>query len=178
VCSFTVTVEDSTLPVITCPASKTVNAECPMGAAVTYAAPTATDNCSIASIENSGLASGSLFPIGDSTVTSTATDSSNNQATCSFTFHVKGAEEQLNDLIKLVNGLRVNSRTKRAWARQLGEVLSHGLMSETSCNALSKFNAMVQKAQKTKKLTRAQATQLLNAANRIQAVTGCQPTTC
>jgi hypothetical protein len=177
--SFTVTVEDNTLPVITCPASKVINAACLTGAAVTYTAPTATDNCSVASIVNVGLASGSVFPIGDSTVTSTATDSSNNQATCSFTFHVKGAEEQLSDLIRLVNGLRVNSRTKRHMGRQLGEVRSHGLMSETSCNELSTFVAMVQKAQKTKKLTPAQATQLLNAANRIQAVTGCKPvTTC
>jgi hypothetical protein len=178
-CSFTVTVEDNTLPVITCPASKVVNAACPTGATVTYTAPTVTDNCSVVSIVNVGLASGSVFPIGDSTVTSTATDSSNNQATCSFTFHVKGAQEQLNDLIRLVNGLPVNSRTKQPWARQLGEVLSHGLMSKTSCNELSKFITMVQNAQKTKKLTPAQATQLLNAANRIQAVTGCQPvTTC
>ena len=178
-CSFTVTVEDNTLPVITCPASKVVNAACPTGATVTYTAPTATDNCSVASVVNVGLASGSVFPIGDSTVTSTATDSSNNQATCSFTVHVKGAKEQLNDLIRLVNGLPVNSRTKQLWAGQLGEVLSHGLMSKTSCRELSKFIAMVQIAQKTKKLTPAQATQLLNAANRIQAVTGCQRvTTC
>jgi hypothetical protein len=178
-CSFTVTVEDNTPPVITCPASKVVNAECATGAAVTYTAPAATDNCSVASIVNVGLASGSVFPIGDSTVMSTATDSSNNQATCSFTVRVKGAEEQLDDLIRLVNGLPVNSRTKRRLGRQLSEVLSHGLMSKTSCNELSTFIAMVKKAQKTKKLTPAQATQLLNAANRIQAVTGCQPvTTC
>src|SRR5207249_2293136 len=56
-CSFTVTVEDNTPPVITCPASKVINAECPTGAAVTYTAPTATDNCSVASIVNVGLAS-------------------------------------------------------------------------------------------------------------------------
>jgi hypothetical protein len=175
-CSFSVTVEDNTLPVITCPASKVVNAECQMGVAVTYAAPTATDNCSIASVVNVGLASGSVFPIGDSTITSTATDSSNNQAICSFTIHVKGAEDQLNDLITLVNGLSINSRTKQRWLRQLSEVRSNKSMSENSCNELSKFIKMVQKA---KKLAPAKATQLLDAANRIQAVTGCQPgTTC
>ncbi|MEY2538108.1 MAG: large repetitive protein [Verrucomicrobiota bacterium] len=175
-CSFTVTVEDRTLPVITCPASKVVNAECQTGATVTYTAPTATDNCSIASIVNVGLASGSLFPIGDSTITSTATDSSNNRATCSFIIHVNGPEEQLNDLIRLVNGLPLNSRTKQRWVRQLNEVQSHGLMSKISCDELSKFMGVVQKA---KKLTPTQAAQLRDAATRIQAVTGCQPgTTC
>lgn len=175
----TVIIKDVTPPVITCPASKVVNAQCATGATVTYTAPTATDNCSIASIVNVGLASGSVFPIGDSTVTSTATDSSNNQVTCTFRVRVKGAEEQLNDLITLVNGLPVSSRTKKRLDRHLYEVLSHGLMSEISCHELRKFIAIVQKAQKKKKLTAPQATQLLDAASRMQAVTGCQPgTTC
>ncbi|MFL6277629.1 MAG: HYR domain-containing protein [Blastocatellia bacterium] len=87
-CSFTVTVNDTQPPSITCPANVTSVSPVPgTGGVVTYPPPTASDNCP-------GVAtsctppSGSTFPLGTTSVTCTATDTSGNTATCSFTVSV------------------------------------------------------------------------------------------
>jgi hypothetical protein len=84
-CSFLITVNDNEAPVInSCPANITVpanNAGCT--ALVNWTAPTATDNCASPSL-TSNYNSGSVFPIGTTTVTYTASDISNNSTTCSF----------------------------------------------------------------------------------------------
>ncbi|MEK6289353.1 MAG: HYR domain-containing protein [Acidobacteriota bacterium] len=86
-CSFAVTVNDTQAPVITCPGdittTTTINSPC----AVATFAPTATDNCPGVTTLCSP-ASGSCFAVGTTTVTCTATDSSSNTATCSFTVSV------------------------------------------------------------------------------------------
>ena len=93
-CSFTVTVTDDELPVITgCPNNITVNNDAgDCGAVVTWTAPTADDNCSVASFV-SDHASGETFPVGTTTVTYTATDGAGNQAICSFTVTVEDNEK-------------------------------------------------------------------------------------
>ncbi len=96
-CSFTVTVNDVTPPVIACPANISVNATSAAGALVTYSAPVGTDNCSGATtVRTSGLASGATFPIGVTTVTHEVTDGSGNKAQCSFTVTVSGLAPQIN----------------------------------------------------------------------------------
>ena len=88
-CSFTVTVNDTQPPSITCPANQTAvtnQSVCPNTACqvVAFPAPVASDNCpGVVVVCNPP--SGSCFPVGVTTVTCTATDSSNNTATCSFT---------------------------------------------------------------------------------------------
>ncbi|MBI4751731.1 MAG: HYR domain-containing protein [Acidobacteria bacterium] len=89
-CSFTVTVNDTELPVVTCPGDIVTGATSTAGAVVTFN-PSASDNCSIASIE-AIPPSGSVFPIGTTPVTVTATDASNNTATCTFMVTVQGVE--------------------------------------------------------------------------------------
>ncbi len=86
----TVTVVDTTKPTLTCPTNVVVTL--PLNSmdtamAVDYSSPTATDNCSNVMITPS-KASGSVFPLGTTTVTLTATDGANNQTTCSFTVTV------------------------------------------------------------------------------------------
>jgi HYR domain len=49
--------------------------------------------------------SGSTFPIGDTEVTCTASDASGNRAIVTFTIHVQGAAEQLDDLGSTVIGV-------------------------------------------------------------------------
>jgi len=75
---------DSVAPVITCPSDVVVdNSPNSCGAVVSFAAPGASDNCpgvSVASVPPSG----SFFPVGNTLVTSTATDASGNQNTCTF----------------------------------------------------------------------------------------------
>ena len=80
--AFTVTVNDTQAPVITCPENQRLVTSGP--AAVRYALPTATDNCANPAV-NCVPASGAAFPLGVTTVTCTATDAANNRATCSFT---------------------------------------------------------------------------------------------
>ena len=90
-CSFTVTVTDVTSPAITCPANVTVDAAPGENSAVVnYAAPTASDNCSVASVVSTP-ASGSSFPIGTTTVNATATDASGNTSGCTFNVTVNAA---------------------------------------------------------------------------------------
>jgi gliding motility-associated-like protein len=78
-CTQIVTVEDNENPVITCPTDITINTDaglCTSTSAIGSA--TATDNCSV-TITNDAPAS---FPIGNTTVTYTATDGSGNSITC------------------------------------------------------------------------------------------------
>src|SRR5439155_15796560 len=82
-CTFTVTVNDVQLPVITCSTNRVVSVlagTCSRNATIVV---TATANCAGVNVV-SVPASGSSFAVGTTTVTSTATDASGNSATCSF----------------------------------------------------------------------------------------------
>jgi hypothetical protein len=89
-CSFTVTVNDTEDPAITCPADITTSndtGDC--SAVVTYTTPVGTDNCTGATTtQTAGLPSGSAFPVGVTTNTFVVTDAAGNTATCSFTVTV------------------------------------------------------------------------------------------
>jgi len=88
-CSFTVTVNDTQAPTITCPANVTTSADpnqC--SAVVTYSNATATDNCPGVGTPSCTPASGSTFPTGTTTVTCTVSDASGNSASCTFTVTV------------------------------------------------------------------------------------------
>ncbi|MBX7242026.1 MAG: HYR domain-containing protein [Bacteroidia bacterium] len=89
-CQFSVTVTDNQPPVLTnCPSNiSQFNDPNICGAAVTWVAPGATDNCSVTVTQTGGLSSGSVFPIGLSTVAYTATDAAGNTATCQFTITI------------------------------------------------------------------------------------------
>ncbi|MGD1848490.1 MAG: HYR domain-containing protein, partial [Salibacteraceae bacterium] len=93
-CSFTVTVTDTSAPAITCPPSVvTINDAGLCSAVVSYAAPTAIDNCpGVVVTQIAGLASGAVFPVGTTTNTYVATDSNGNADTCSFDVTVNDAE--------------------------------------------------------------------------------------
>lgn len=88
-CSFSVTVNDTQPPAITCPANISAMTSSPgsAGAIVTFASPTTSDNCGAASVV-CNPPSGSSFPPGTTTVTCTATDNAGNTASCSFTVAV------------------------------------------------------------------------------------------
>jgi hypothetical protein len=80
-CNFSVTVNDETAPMLNCPSNiSTCNSIVNFNAV-------ATDNCGLASVIYSH-APGSLFPIGVTTVTVTATDSSSNTASCTFNIEI------------------------------------------------------------------------------------------
>jgi hypothetical protein len=89
-CSMTITVEDDDAPTsATCPADDAVSITLgACGNLYSYAAPTFDDNCDgmgLAGTLTEGLASGSLFPVGTTTVTYEYTDAAGNgPAVCSF----------------------------------------------------------------------------------------------
>ena len=92
--STTVTPLDTTPPGITGPANVQVNTDPgAAGARVTYALPVANDSCSATTVTLiAGLPSGSLFPVGTTTVTYEAKDAANNRSTHSFTVTVTDNE--------------------------------------------------------------------------------------
>ncbi len=92
-CTFTVTVVDNELPVLnSCPTNITQSTDPGQCAAVvSFALPTATDNCP-GVIVASSIPSGTAFPKGTTTVTVTATDASGNRTACSFTVTVVDTE--------------------------------------------------------------------------------------
>ncbi|MCY1073852.1 HYR domain-containing protein [Archangium lansingense] len=79
---------DTTAPVLTCPASLSSTAPDANGMAVSYNPASATDDRDTPVIEY-GQASGSLFPVGTTAVTVTATDSAGNRSSCTFEVTVK-----------------------------------------------------------------------------------------
>jgi large repetitive protein len=93
-CTFTVTVNDTQLPSLTCPqniSTNTTTGQC--NRVVNYVNPTYSDNCAGGSISlYSGLASGSVFPTGVSTVVWRAFDNTANSTMCSFTITVTDNE--------------------------------------------------------------------------------------
>jgi hypothetical protein len=171
-CTFTVTVHDTEAPVVTCPAPIVVNATSPAGAVVSYV-PGVSDNCSVASTTCVPPAGG-LFAVGDTTAACTAADAANNQASCTFNVHVKGAAEQTSDLITVVGNLATKSGTKNALLAKLTEALAKLQSNNTAaaCGPLQSFINLVN-AQRDKDITANDADALIAAATTIRGANGC-----
>jgi hypothetical protein len=87
--NFTVTVRDTTPPVIAAHSDVTVQATSAAGATVSFAAATTIDLVDGAGVASCTPASGGVFPFGNTVVTCTATDAHGNVATpVMFTVHV------------------------------------------------------------------------------------------
>jgi hypothetical protein len=173
-CTTTVTLNADTLAptITTCPPNQSVNATSPTGAVVNYPAAIATDNCATPTLSYS-QAAGTLFPVGDTIVTVTATDAVGNQATCTFNVHVKGATEQLSDLIAYVTAMALDSGTKVSLQAKLSAAQS-ALAAGNPQGALTALQDFINAtlAVKGKKLTATQANRLISDATRIRAVIG------
>ena len=89
-CTTIVTVEDNILPAITCPADITVNTTVGFcSAIVNFPMAFASDNCGVASVtQTMGDPTGSMFPVGNTTIEFTAMDVNGNSNTCSFVITV------------------------------------------------------------------------------------------
>ena len=86
-CTFDVIVSDCEAPEITCSSNLVVCAS-PSGTnVVTWPDPVATDNCAVTNV-TCNPTNGSDFPVGETAVVCTATDSSGNQGYCWFTVTV------------------------------------------------------------------------------------------
>ena len=170
-CLFSVTVKDVEAPTISCPAPMTVDATSPLGVTVAFA-PLTGDNCSAA--VSSAPESGSVFAIGTTPVTSTAQDPSGNQSSCSFTVHVKGAAEQLNDLIAAVTNLSMKDGTRISLLAKLQAALAKVQASDTvaACGTIAAFINDVT-AHRGNDISVVDADALIAKATQIRTVLGC-----
>ncbi|TXI83470.1 MAG: HYR domain-containing protein [Crocinitomicaceae bacterium] len=84
-CSFTLSVMENVSPTITCPSNIST---CDPN--VTFSTPVFNDNCLVALVQTdaTGLSSGDVFPVGTTTLSFMAIDSSANSQTCSFQIQV------------------------------------------------------------------------------------------
>jgi uncharacterized protein (TIGR03382 family) len=92
-CSFSVYVVDPVAPDITCPGPQQVVASGPEGAVVEFPEAEVEDDLTTPTLRYSAEP-GSTFPIGETTVTATASDQGGNEASCSFTVTVTAPEEK------------------------------------------------------------------------------------
>jgi HYR domain len=89
-CSFNVTVDDAINPVITgCPSNITVSANASCQATVNWTAPTVSDNCGGTLTLTTTKNPATIFNVGTTVVTYTATDAAGNTSTCSFNVTVQ-----------------------------------------------------------------------------------------
>ena len=104
----TVTVSDVEAPALTVPATIVVSASAVTAKAVVTFSPVATDNCSRATVVSTP-ASGSLFPLGVSTVSVMATDTDGNTTSQTFKVEVRDVTPPTvrtrNVTVNLVNGI-------------------------------------------------------------------------
>lgn len=171
-CSQTVVVIDIEPPQIVCSTNRVTAATSSRGVIVIFPTPAATDNCPGVRVV-SVPPSGTTFPIGTSTVNCTAMDTSGNRAACSFTIRVKGAVEQVQDLIVLVGSFHLASGTENSLTSKLKSALvalSAGNIKSAN-DYLQSFIDFAN-AQSGKKLTTAQAKAMVAAATQIKAVAG------
>jgi hypothetical protein len=158
-------------PTLVLPATITVNATGPAGATVGYTA-SASDNAGGSGLASSSCtpASGSLFPIGTTTVNCTATDNVGNSSSGSFTVHIRSASEQVSVLLTAVDGVGPGSALTNKLTKVRGYIATNN--KAQACNGLSGFLGLVA-AQKGKTLTVAQADSFTAQANGIRATLDC-----
>jgi len=169
------TVNDNTPPVFTsCPTSITIEPTCPTGAIATYATPTATDNCGVTVTRTAGPASGSVFPIGTTTVTHVADDGHGNTATCTFTVTVLTPQAVIQNLKNSVSASSLTGTQKNGLLAKLDaalQAINGG--GGNACAKLSDFVMNVQTLINQGSLTAAQGNAWISSANHVRNTIGC-----
>ena len=172
--SQAITVLDLEAPTITVPADMRVDATSPSGAVAIYT-PLFNDNVRVT--DSSCLpASGSIFVMGPTLVTCTASDAAGNRAAASFTVTVVGPHDQLGDLIAYVLSLDLPNGTTNPLVAQLRAAFRTD-NNQVSCTKMSDFVHMVGK--KADAMSDGESAHMVSDATRIMGATGCDsdPTT-
>lgn len=107
--TFTVTVNDTEAPSLTIPAPTVVHADAEYCEVAVSFTVTATDNCSGVTVVSTP-ASGSVFPLGTTTVTGVATDAAGNKTTKTFTVRVKEHVEIGNAVVVARNSVWIKQK--------------------------------------------------------------------
>jgi len=166
---------DAASPILSIPADITANATSPSGATVSYVV-TATDSIDPHPTVNCTPASGSTFPVGTTAIACTATDASGNIAKANFNVRVKGALDQISDLIALVKSFNIKQGIESSLDAKLQNAYDalYAVSTGMIGNAGNKLDSFINEvhAQTGKALTTAQANQLIAAANSVKASLG------
>jgi uncharacterized repeat protein (TIGR01451 family) len=110
-----------------CPSDKTAPATSAAGAVVTYTSPTGSSPCSGTVTVVCSPASGSAFPLGDTTVTCTATDPIGNTTQCSFKVTVvPGADLSISNVAP--STIAGSALTYTLTAANAGPFTAHGVV--------------------------------------------------
>ena len=110
VSAFTVTVSDTVSPTIAVPNDLESHTSVPQGIIVDYSSVTASDAVGLSGSASCDMESGALFPIGETTVTCTATDTSGNSS--SETFKVTVISDVPLPVINVPNDIVVEATTE------------------------------------------------------------------
>ena len=171
-----INVVDRTNPTLSLPANITTDATGPSGAVVTYVA-SATDGVSGNLAVLCTPPSGATFPIGTTTVTCSAHDAANNSVTGSFTVLVQAAAAQVANLVVAVQNFNLVQGIANSLDAKLQNILGalNAAQNGSAANVCNQLGAFINEtqAQSGKKLTVAQANQLIAKAMQIKAVIGC-----
>jgi hypothetical protein len=167
----TVTVLDVEAPVFASGSlsSFTVNATSPSGAVVNYSVDV-NDNVGVVSV-SCEPASGSVFPIGNSTVNCSASDAAGNSSSSSFSVHVVSAHEQLASLLGIVIGLDLPNGTAQPLINQLRTAYREPGSGEATCKKMADFIVLAEKRRST--IGDESADYIIAEANRIMDALGC-----
>ncbi len=179
-----VTVVDNTKPVFTQPTQPDIVLEpsCPTGAIATFPTPAVTDNCGVQSVvRTAGPASGSVFPIGTTTVTFTATDIHGNTETDSFTVTVKTVLQTIDDLKAAVNAnQQLNAPQRNGLISKLDSARQHIVNGNQNgaCAKLADFVNSVGNFISGGNLSAATGNAWISTANNIRNTIGCTSLPC
>lgn len=169
----TVTVADVEAPSMNSFSNITVDAVVPDGAVVSFAS-LATDNVKVTSLSCS-KESGSVFPIGPTSVTCTARDAAGNSTSKMFTVTVRGAHEQIADLTELLSGMNLPSGTANPMLNHLRSAYRDtegGEAGNIACKKMQDFMALLDN-RKTSGMSADEIAPMLEDARRIMIVIGC-----
>jgi hypothetical protein len=170
--TFAVNVVDTSAPVLSVPAQVSADATSPAGAVVAFSA-VATDAAGNAVTVSCAPPSGAVFPIGNTTVQCTATDSRGNaSAAKTFVVHVRGADEQLAAVVAQV--ARWNLKGGGLLERLQAATKALAKSAARACGALGELTGEPGDSA-DKRLTAAQRSWLGAALTRIVLVLGCAP---
>jgi hypothetical protein len=175
--SFNVTVNDPPPPdtdlgLTGTPADITVKSG-PNGTSVTYTPPTAVDEDSPLPPVTCDHPSGSVFPVGTTTVTCTVTDTDDTPSSVSVSFNVtvsgppQGIGAQLKQLEAAVSG---DKSLREKVERAEGDLVRHD--TRGVCRELDNFVDAIGE-QHHPKMTKAAAAALIAGVQRIEAALGC-----
>jgi len=165
-----ITVLDIEAPSLSVPASITVNATGVSGAVVNYLL-NAADNVAVTSVDCTKK-SGSVFPIGSTSVTCTASDAAGNSTSENFLVTVLDAHTQMSNLIQYVLDLGLPNGTTNPLINQLEAAFgSFGSDNHVACVKMADFVDMV--STKGRDIPLGSSVYMASEATRIENVLGC-----